>query len=111
MNVEIIVGIVGFFTTITSGWTSWFFARKKYNSEVDHNHIDNMKEALDFYRTLSDDNKIRLDELSERNNQLESEIIELRKQVLDLTMNICFNLTYDLRQKKNTPENTKNNGT
>ena len=26
---------IGFLTTIVSGWTSWFFARKKYNSEVD----------------------------------------------------------------------------
>lgn len=35
----IIVGAVGLVTTITSGWVSWLFARKKYNSEVDHNLI------------------------------------------------------------------------
>ena len=26
---------VGVITTIASGWTSYFFTRKKYNSEVD----------------------------------------------------------------------------
>lgn len=32
----LITGVIGFITTIVSGWTSWFFARKKYNSEVDN---------------------------------------------------------------------------
>ena len=62
-NVEVLTtGIIGLFTTIVSGWTSWIFARKKYNSEVDSQVITNMKESLDFYKQLSDDNKERLDQ-------------------------------------------------
>ena len=33
----VITGIIGIITSIASAWTSWFFTRKKYNSEVDQN--------------------------------------------------------------------------
>lgn len=90
---ELIVGGIGLLTTITSGWVSWFFARKKYYSEVDHNLIENMENSLEFYKKLSDDNRARLEEMAERNKTLEVELQELRKQVLNLTMNICMDLT------------------
>ena len=45
----IITGIIGLITTVLSGWTSWFYTRKKYNSEVDNNLILNMKNSLEFY--------------------------------------------------------------
>lgn len=90
---ELVVGGIGLLTTITSGWVSWFFARKKYNAEVDHSHIENMQESLNFYKKLSDDNKVRLEEVIERNKTLErelqvalSEIGNLKKQILDLTL-------------------------
>lgn len=89
----IIVGAVGLVTTITSGWVSWLFARKKYNSEVDHNLIQNMESSLEFYKKLSDDTNARVTALTTRNRELEVELQELRKQVLTLTMNICMDLT------------------
>lgn len=93
----VLTGVIGLFTTILSGWVSWFFARKKYNSEVDRNLIENMENSLEFYRKLSDDNKARLDEVLEKNKNLEKEVQELRRQVLNLTMNICMNLTCSSR--------------
>ena len=89
----LITGGIGLITTIVSGWTSWFFARKKYDSEVDHNLIENMENSLEFYKKLSDDNRTRLEEMAERNKALEIEVQELRKQMLNLTMNICMDLT------------------
>lgn len=89
----LITGGVGIVTTIIGSWTSWFFARKKYNSEVDSNLIENMENSLEFYRKLSDDNRARLDSMVERNQNLERELQELRKQVLNLTLNICMDLT------------------
>jgi len=100
-NVEVITtGIIGLCTTIISGWTSWLFARKKYNSEVDSQVIANMKESLDFYKQLSDDNKERLDqvlaqnkeilaqnaELIEQNKKLQLEVEELKREVKRLTI-------------------------
>lgn len=89
----LITAAIGAVSSIVSAWTSWFFARKKYNSEVDSNLIENMENSLEFYKTLSDDNRARLDSMMERNQTLERELQELRKQVLNLTLNICMDLT------------------
>lgn len=100
MTELLITGGIGVVSTIISGWVSWVFARKKYNSEVDHNLIDNMENSLEFYKKLSDDNRTRLEEMAERNKVLEMEIQELRKQMLNLTMNICMDLTCTKRVRE-----------
>jgi hypothetical protein len=109
----LITGGVGIITTVISGWTSWFFARRKYNSEVDNNLIENMQQSLEFYKKLSDDNKNRLDEVLERNAELEQEIRDLRdlrKQMLSLMNSICTDLTCQLR-KRNLNLFNEQNGT
>ena len=95
----LITGGIGLITTIVSSWTSWFFARKKYNSEVDSNLINNMKESLDFYERLSADNRERLEEVLKRNTELEQEVGELRKQLFNLMSSICTDLTCQLRKR------------
>lgn len=95
----LITGGVGIITTVISGWTSWFFARRKYNSEVDNNLIENMQQSLEFYKKLSDDNKDRLDEVLKRNAELEQEIKDLRKQMFSLMNSICTDLTCQLRKR------------
>lgn len=106
----LITGGVGVITTVISGWTSWFFARRKYNSEVDNNLIENMQQSLEFYKKLSDDNKNRLDEVLKRNAELEQEIRDLRKQMFSLMNSICTDLTCQLRKRNlNLPD--EQNGT
>lgn len=106
----LITGGVGIITTVISGWTSWFFARRKYNSEVDNNLIENMQQSLEFYKKLSDDNKNRLDEVLKRNAELEQEIKDLRKQMFSLMNSICIDLTCQLR-KRNLSLLNEQNGT
>ena len=77
--------MTGLFTTIVSGFTSWFFTKKKYNAEVDNNLISNMQDSLEFYKALADDNKRRLDEVLNENADLRKEVSELREQVSKLT--------------------------
>lgn len=98
-NEVLATGIIGLLTTIVSGWTSWVFARRKYNSEVDSQVINNMTESLEFYKKLSDDNKERLDqvltqnkeilaqnaELIEQNKRLQTEVEDLKRQISKLT--------------------------
>lgn len=98
---------VGVISSIISAWTSWFFARKKYDSEVDNNLIKNMQESLDFYRQLSDDNKTRLEEVLKRNaelekrdEKLEDEVRQLRNQMMTLMNQICLDLSCKIRQKE-----------
>ena len=95
----LITGGIGLITTIVSSWASWFFARKKYNSEVDSNLINNMKESLDFYERLSADNRERLEEVLKRNTELEQEVGELRKQLFNLMSSISTDLTCQLRKR------------
>lgn len=106
----LITGGVGIITTVISGWTSWFFARRKYNSEVDNNLIENMQQSLEFYKKLSDDNKNRLDEALKRNAELEQEIRDLRKQMFSLVSSICTDLTCQLK-KRNLNLFNEQNGT
>lgn len=109
MDISILItGGVGLLTSIISSWTTWFLARRKYNSEVDLNLVEKMEKSLEFYKSLSDDNKNRLEEITERNNELEKEVQELRKQVLNLTMNICMNLTCSHRIRETIRKYGKN---
>lgn len=80
----LIMGLIGILATFISGFTAWFFTRRKYNSEVDNNLIENMQDSLEFYKKLSDDNKDRLTEVLQKNRTLEAEIVELRKEVAEL---------------------------
>ena len=102
----LVTGGIGLITTIVSGWTSWFFARKKYNSEVDNQLIKNMNESLEFYKKLSDDNRSRLeevlkrnDELERRDERLEEEVRQLRTQMFNLMSSLCTDLSCQLRKR------------
>lgn len=103
----LITGAVGIVSSIVSAWTSWFFTRKKYNTDIDSQLIQNMKESLEFYKKLSDDNKLRLDdvlkrneELERRDEKLEDEVRQLKNQMLNLMSQICLDLTCKVRQKE-----------
>lgn len=80
--IAILGGVVA---TITSGFASWFFTKKKYNAEVDNSLISNMQESLEFYKALADDNKSRLEDVLAENAELRKEVTELREQVSKLT--------------------------
>ena len=106
LDIQVIVtGVVGLITTVTSGWVSWLFAKKKYNAEVDTNLIENMQKSLDFYMKLSDDTKARLDEALKRNDLLENEVRDLRRQMFELMNNICYDMSCELRARL--PKRTK----
>ena len=118
---EILIAVIGVVSTTAGSWLSWFLARKKYNSEVDNNVISNMEASLEFYQKLSTDNKERLDSALQENKELRVEIaslqednINLRKEIEDLksaviqlTTQICTDLTCQLRVMGQ-PKNDKN---
>ena len=104
-NEVLLTAGIGVITTIASGWTSYFFTRKKYNSEVDLNLIEKMQGSLDFYTKLSEDNKrildetlTKLEESEKRNEALENEIRELRNQMFTLMTQICTELSCNARK-------------
>ena len=103
-NEVLLTAGIGVITTIASGWASYFFTRKKYNSDVDLNLIEKMQGSLDFYMKLSEDNKrildetlAKLEESEKRNDALENEIRELRNQMFTLMTQICADLSCSAR--------------
>lgn len=107
---EIIITITGCITTITSGWVSWFLTRKKYNSEVDSNYIKNLQDALKTYDDIIENNREEINVLMKKNDQLREEVAELRNQLLNLTMNICMDLTCKNRIREESNCKVKSNG-
>lgn len=90
MDVGILItGAVGLVTTVVSSWASWFFARKKYNTEVDSNEIENLKKSLEFYESIVKDNNKKLQfyiDLAEDNR---IEVYRLKGVIHRLLNNSC----------------------
>jgi cell shape-determining protein MreC len=106
MGIDIIItGCIGILTTVAGSWSSWIFARRKYNSEVDNNVIKNMESVLDFYKVLCDDNRKRLNEtiaelntVKLENAQLKQELAEVKQQLQKLMLSVGKS---DKNKKKN----------
>lgn len=84
MNDILLNGIVAACSSVLA----WFLARRKYNAEVDNSVISGLKEALEIYKQISDDNKdrikenqVKLKEVLDENLQLKSELTILKAQV------------------------------
>lgn len=92
----------GLITTGAASFFTWFFSKRKYNSEVDGNNIKNMQDSLQFYITLSDDYKKRLDEEikshKEEVAELRSENADLRKELKEQSKK--FDEKFALQQKE-----------
>ena len=101
----IILIITNILAPVITGFATWLMAKRKYNSEVDNTVIENMKNSLEFYKQLSDDNRERLSRVLEKNEQLEKEVSDLKSQVLNLAMNICIDLTCKRRIFNDQKEN------
>ena len=102
INLDVIItALIGIMTSGATSWITWFLTKKKYNAEVDGALLDNMKESLNFYKELSEDNKRRLEDVLDRNKQLEKEVSDLRRQVTAMLSTICTDLTCIHRISKN----------
>jgi len=66
MEITVLI-ITNILAPLITGFASWLMAKKKYYSEVDNTVIENMKNSLEFYKQLSDDNRERLSAILEKN--------------------------------------------
>ena len=95
-----LVGVVC--ATISSGVT-FFFTRKKYDTEVDSQQIQNMSEAFDTYKKMMEENMSSQKKLMDNTINFQNEVIKsqnvkieelqkendaLKKQVNDLQMQL-----------------------
>ena len=80
----IITGAIGLVTTFISSLITWIFSRKKYNAEVNHDEIANMRESLEFYKNLSESNQRTLTEILNKSEELANTNIKLLVEVQNL---------------------------
>lgn len=88
MDGTIVTVIIGAICTGLTSLITWLLSKRKYQTEVEHNSIENMDNSLSFYERLSDsNNKIlaeilnKYEEISKSNLELLSEIQTLKAQV------------------------------
>lgn len=110
MVTEIIIAILGIISTTVSSVITYIFTKRKYNAEVDHSVIENLKDSLDFYKALSEDNCKKLEEYRKEGEQLRKQITDLQAQVLEMSINLCYDATCTARKLKKELDNTKKNG-
>lgn len=82
----IITGAIG----IVTNFVTWFLARRKYNTEVDSNEIENLKKSLEFYENIVKDNNKKLAfyiDLAENNRV---EVYRLKGVIHRLLNNSCL---------------------
>ena len=98
MDPSLITGIVTLSTNLATGIVTWLLARRKYNTEVDSNEIENLKKSLEFYEDIVRDNNRELQfyiKLAEDNRV---EVYRLKGIIHRLLNNSCLDNTCTKRQ-------------
>lgn len=80
MTENIITALIAVCSSGITGFLTWLLSRRKYNAEVDSSRIENLQKSLDFYIELSNDTKMRLSEILERNKLLDAQVVVLSRE-------------------------------
>jgi len=90
MGTEIISGLVGLFCTVVSSVITFFLTKKKYNTEVEAQQIENMENSFNAYKSMMEETvkglKERVDILQKENESLRNQINQMQAQVLNLML-------------------------
>jgi len=84
----IITPVVTVICSALASLVTWLLSRRKYNSEVEHNNIENMEGSLEFYERLSASNNKILAEVLEKSEKLAQTNVELLIEVQNLRAQI-----------------------
>ena len=83
MASEIIIALVGLFCTTVSSIVTFILTRRKYNTEVDSQQIENMEKSFDAYKKMME------------------ETLDAQKRLMETTVN-GLNNKIDTLEKENT---------
>lgn len=81
MGSEIVIALVGLFCTVVSGWATHLFTKRKYNTEVDSQQIENMEKSFDAYKKMME------------------ETLEAQKRLMETTVNALNNKVETLEKE------------
>ena len=80
----VITPLIAVVCSAITGFCTWLFSRKKYNTEVEHNTIDNMDNSLEFYEKLSNSNKKMLEDILTKYEEVVKSNLELISEIQNL---------------------------
>ena len=93
---EVVIALTGLFCTTVSSIITFLLTKRKYNTEVDSQQIDNMNKSFEVYKKMMEEAmgsqekamKATIDALNMKINELERENGSLRQQVNHLQMQL-----------------------
>lgn len=93
---EVIIALTGLFCTTVSSIITFILTKRKYNTEVDSQQIDNMNKSFELYKKMMEEAmesqeknmKSIIEAQNKKINDLEKENGSLRQQVNNLQMQL-----------------------
>ena len=93
-------------SAVGGGFSGWFFTRKKYNTEVDANVIENLassftlyKENIEYCKKTIKELQDTIEEYKEKNDRLEKELSIIQNRMFNLMEQVCMNLACTMRKR------------
>lgn len=93
-------------TAVGGGFSGWFFTRKKYNTEVDANVIENLaasftlyKENIEYCKKTIKELQDTIEEYKNKNDKLERELSILQNRMFNIMEQVCMNLACTMRKR------------
>ena len=112
MGATVITALVGVICSGLSGLITFLLTKRKYNSEVESQQIQNLNNAFALYQktmdsTINSQKKAfedKIDELQKENSQLRQQVSQLQMEMINILGTICLDTTCKMR-KVNFPAN------
>lgn len=87
--------IIGCVSASIASFLTWIFSRRKQQADTDNTVINGLKEALDIYKDISDDNKARIDENQKRLKEVLDENLQLIRDLTKLQARVDILMRYN----------------
>lgn len=90
MGAEVISGLVGLFCTAVASVITFYLTKRKYNTEVEAQQIENMEKSFNAYKSMMEETvkglKDRVETLQRENESLRNQINQMQAQLLNLML-------------------------
>lgn len=106
MGTGLISALVGVICSGLSSFITFLFTKKKYNTEVESQQIQNLNDAFKLYQETMEDTlnsqkgafEAKIDLLQKENSDLRAQVSQLQMQVINILGTICLDTTCKLRK-------------
>ena len=89
-NPAVIAAIFSIVSSTLSSITTWLLAKKKYNTEVRSNELDNLVKSLEFYKSIVKDHHKKLNYYIDLSEKTILQLTKVQNIVRTLLNNSCL---------------------